>query len=297
MGCGKLFENYAIKTLFSGILYLNNSMDTKFQSSFIPKQPVNQSSRHVSGSNIFFLISFLIFVVGMVGAGAVYLWDKQMDAKIASVNENLSKARNSFDQNTVKEFSRLNDKINASDALLKQHVAPSVLFKVIGDTTLQNARFADFKYTNAGADKISVSMNGEAVSYEAVALQASAFTNPKLRNVFRSPIFSDPNLDNNGVATFSFTTGIDPTLLNYYKLQSDPNNQVFKSAGLNPQAATTSNTSAATNSNTVTVDPNTDQAQNSNPAGGQGQANGQAGGQGQAGNTQVDNSAVNVNGQ
>jgi len=211
-------------------------MDTKFQSSFIPKQPVNQVTRHISGSNIFFLISFFVFIVAGVGAGSVYLWDKQMDSKIVKINNDLNSVRNSFDQNTVKEFVRLNDKINASDFLLKQHVAPSVLFGVIGDSTLKNVRFTSFKYSNAGGDKVSVSMSGEAASYETVALQSSSFSNPALRNVFRNSIFSDPDLNGSGKATFTFSTGIDPTLLNYYKLITDPNNQVFKSAGLSSRA-------------------------------------------------------------
>ena len=216
-------------------------METKFQSSFIPKQPVNEPVRSTSGSNIFFLISFLIFVISAVSAGGVFLWNKQLDTQIAQVNNDLKLARNSFDQNTIKDLVRLNDKINASDFLLKQHYAPSVLFKVIGDATLKNVRFTNFKYTNAGGDKISVSMNGEAVSYETVALQSSSFTNPALRNVFRNTIFSDPDINSNGKATFSFSTGIDPTLLNYYKLKSDPNNQVFKNAGVGSPDASSAN--------------------------------------------------------
>ena len=239
-------------------------MDTKFQSSFIPKQPVNQPvSKSISGSNIFFLISFLIFTVALVGSGAVFLWDKQMDAKIVSVNNDLNKARNSFDQNTIKEFVRLNDRINASDYLLKQHVAPSVLFGVIGDSTLKNVRFNNFKYSNAGGDKVSVSMSGEAVSYETVALQASSFSNPALRNVFRNTIFSDPDLNAGGKATFTFSTGIDPTLLNYYKLITDPNNQVFKSAGLNFKTNTVNTTTNTISNNKVNTDNASNQTQSS----------------------------------
>jgi len=207
-------------------------MDTKFQSSFIPKQPVNEPVRVHVGSNIFFLLSFLVFIVGCVGSGGVYLWNQQMDKKITDINASLIKFRNSFDQNTIKEFVLLNNRINSADTLLKQHVAPSVLFKVIGDVTLRKVRFTSFKYNNAGGDKISINMAGMAESYEAVALQASAFTNPKLRNVFRNSIFSDPNLNDDGGATFTFSTGIDPTLLNYYKLQSDPNYRASKAASV-----------------------------------------------------------------
>lgn len=196
-------------------------MDTKFQSSFIPKQPVNEPVRYRSGSNIFFLLSFLIFIVGCIGAGGVYFWDKQLDGNIANVNSSLVLFRNSFDQNTIKEFTYLDSRINSADALLKKHIAPSVVFKIIGDVTLKNVRFTNFKYSNAGGDKVSIAMSGEAISYEAVALQSSAFTNPQLRSVFRNTIVSDPDLSGEGKASFSFSTGIDPTLLNYYRLKMD----------------------------------------------------------------------------
>lgn len=223
-------------------------MDTKFQSSFIPKQPVNEPARSSSGSNIFFLISFLIFIIACVGAGTVYFWDKQMDNKITSVNNNLNSLRSSFDQNTIKDFTNLNNKINAANYLLRQHIAPSVLFSIIGDTTLKNVRFTSFKYSNAGGDKISISMAGEAKSYESVVLQSSAFLNPKLRNVFRNTIFSDPDLNANGKAVFSFTTGVDPILLNYYKLKADPKSQ-FKLNNIIP-ATESLNTSSDTTNNT-----------------------------------------------
>lgn len=233
MSCGKLFKKDSIKKGISDIIYLNNSMDTKFQSSFIPKQPVNEPSRSSSaGSNIFFLISFLILTVSLVGAGGSYLWDKQLDKNIASVNSNLNQARGKFDQNTIENLSRLNDKINTADTLLHNHVAPSILFDVIGRVTLKSVRFNSFKYTNAGGDKISISMTGEASSFESAAVQASAFINPELRGVFKNPIFTDPDLVANGQATFSFTTSIDPNLINYYKLKTDPTNQLYKSAGV-----------------------------------------------------------------
>jgi hypothetical protein len=222
-------------------------MDTKFQSSFIPKQPVNEPVRYRSGSNIFFLISFLIFIVGCVGVGGVYLWDKQMDKKITDINSSLIKFRNSFDQNTIREFTYLNNRINSADVLLKQHVAPSVLFKIIGDVTLKNVRFSNFKYSNAGSDKVSISMSGEAKSYEAVALQSSAFTNPKLRNVFRNILFSDPDLNSDGTAVFSFSTGIDPSLLNYYKLKSDPNNRTVKATTTGSTVDTANRTAPGNN--------------------------------------------------
>lgn len=229
-------------------------METKFQSSFIPKQPVNEPARSSSaGINIFFLISFLILVVSLIAGGGAYFWEKQLDTKIITVKSSLSKLRSSLDQTTIDEISRLNDKINTADLLLKQHVSPSVLFSVIGYVTLKSVRFTNFKYTNAGGDKISISMNGEAKSFESAAIQASAFTNPELRNVFRSPIFSDPDLTSTGQATFSFTTGIDKNLINYYTLKVKPDDKLFQSVGLSSKLISDNN-AVVPASGTSTVD-------------------------------------------
>lgn len=210
-------------------------METKFQTSFIPKQPVNEAPvRHSSGTNFLFLGAFVIFMVSVAMAGASFLYNQLIDSNIAKGNADLKLNENALDQNTIRELTRLNDRITAAQTLLKQHIAFSNFFGALERATLKTVAFKNFSYVYGGDDKISITMQGLAGrgpvnSYETVALQAKEFTSPALRNVFRSPILNDVSLDGEGNATFAFSAAIDPQLVSYYKLRKDeaaaaPNN-------------------------------------------------------------------------
>jgi hypothetical protein len=207
-------------------------METKFQTSFIPKQPVTDTELHSgSSASLFFLFSFILFMASLASAGAVFIYGSIVSKNIQDGDKQLTLNKNAFDPNTIKELTRLNNRINAANTLLKSHKGISTLFQVLSQTTLKNVRFTDFSYT-AADDKINLGMHGQAFNYETIALQAKAFTDPTLKNVFRSPIFSDLTLDSQGNVSFNFNTGIDPFLVDYYKLKKEE----YASGGA-PQAA------------------------------------------------------------
>lgn len=228
-------------------------METKFQTSFIPKQPVTEAAHHrTSAASLVFLVSFILFMASLSGAGAVFIYGQIITKNIENGKKQLSINKNAFDPNTIKEITRLNDRINATYSLLKNHKGVSTLFQVLSNTTLKTVRFSDFTYDSTG-EKIALSMKGQAFNYETVALQSKSFTDPTLKNVFKSPLFGDLNLDGQGNVSFSFSASIDPFLVNYYKLKSEEYNAsagpvasqpvVQPSTGLGGNAA---NTGAAT---------------------------------------------------
>ena len=196
-------------------------METKFQTSFIPKQPVTaEAPRHTSVTSLFFLFGFIIFMASVAAAGGVFIYGQVINKNIQQGTAQLTLNRNAFDPNTISQITRLNDRINSADYLLKRHKSVSTLFLVLSNATLKNVRFTDFNYVGID-DKISLMMKGQATSYETVALQAKQFTDPNLKNVFRSPIFGDLTLDTQGNVSFSFSTNVDPFLVDYYKLKTE----------------------------------------------------------------------------
>lgn len=202
-------------------------METKFQTSFIPKQPITEGAtiRHSSGGSFFFLISFIIFMVSIATAGAAFFYNQLVDKTIADGNKQLAINENAFDPKTIEELGRLNDRINAADQLLHEHVAVSNFFPELERSTLKTVTFGNFAYKNSGADKISINMSGQARSYESIALQSRAFTDPSLRSIFHSPIFSGLNLDASGNVDFSFNMFLDPSVVSFYKNMKDSNAQ------------------------------------------------------------------------
>lgn len=197
-------------------------METKFQASFIPKQPVTEELQRRGGSGgLVFLVAFLIFALSALAAGGVVVWNKILDTRIATEKETLKVNESALDSNSVREFVRLRDRIDSANKLLQNHLAPSNIFQVLELYTLKRIRFNDFSYAYAGADKVSVTMRGQAEgndAYEAISTQSKQFTIPKLKNVFKSPIFGDLNfVEASNLVTFTFSTIIDSRLISYYK--------------------------------------------------------------------------------
>lgn len=190
--------------------------ETKFQTSFIPKQPVTDEPRRGGGSSIFFLISFLLIIMTAAAGAGVFIWNKTILSNIKKGEEQLVAHKNTFDSTTISQFTRLDNRIDAADTLLKNHISASGIFPRLQDGTLKTVQYNSFSYTNAGEGKIIISMSGEARDYESLALQAKEFADPRFKNSFRSPIFSSFSKGRDNVV-FTFSSGIDPYVIQYYQ--------------------------------------------------------------------------------
>lgn len=207
-------------------------VETKFQTSFIPKQPVTgETERRRGGVGVLFLISFLLMVASAAAAVGVFIWNKTTLAQIEKGKIQLEDHKNAFDSNSINEFTRLDNRIDVASMLLKSHMGASAIFPRLQDNTLRTVRFNNFTYSNGGNGKILISMSGVAQDYESMALQAQQFTKPELQNAFRSPIFSNFSKERDAVV-FTFGSGIDPYVVEYYQNRIN----AAKQAGLTPTA-------------------------------------------------------------
>ncbi|MFM2383596.1 MAG: hypothetical protein RIQ72_168 [Candidatus Parcubacteria bacterium] len=192
-------------------------VETKFQTSFIPKQPVTGEAEHTkSGVGVLFLISFLLLVASIAGAIGVFVWNKTVIANTEKGRKQLEDHKNAFDPTSIKVFTDLDNRIDVASTLLHSHVAASEIFPRLQANTLKTVRFNNFSYTNGGNGKIIINMSGEAQDYESMALQAQQFTKPELRDSFKGPIFSNFSKSKDTVV-FTFSSGIDPYVIDYYQ--------------------------------------------------------------------------------
>ena len=73
-------------------------MDTKFQTSFIPKKPITVQEVGVRGSlSIFVLISVILFLISAGGAVGVILWKQQLLVEQETLKTNLEERKKQFD--------------------------------------------------------------------------------------------------------------------------------------------------------------------------------------------------------
>jgi hypothetical protein len=76
-------------------------METKFQTSFIPKQPVTDTELHRgSGASLFFLFSFILFMASLASAGGTTVTSKSIVGKkrVTVIKNKRSVTVNTFKQ-------------------------------------------------------------------------------------------------------------------------------------------------------------------------------------------------------
>lgn len=210
-------------------------MDTKFQTSFIPKKPIlmDQKVTHHSGStSIFMFVSVLIFIFSMAGAVFSVIWKDVQTKQQTQYANDLKKAEARFDIATIEKLKNASVKIETANELLKNHLAVSEIFNIISLLTADGIRFTSFEFSppsksndpnatdSSGGAKIS--MKGIGSSFSAIAWQSDVFGKSAkfgTNKVIKNPILTDLQLDpTTGNVAFSFTASINPSDLSYEKI-------------------------------------------------------------------------------
>lgn len=220
-------------------------MESTVQPSFIPKKPIGQPNQrpphHVS---LFSLITSVIFVTVLIIAAIVFGVKYYEQSQLSKKQEILKSQISKFEPALINDLSDLDARLNASKTLLSQHLSVPAVFTAIGNATIRDVRFASFTYSSSYDQSPTISMNGQAKSFAAVALQVKEFQKSENLKYLTNVIISNPNLDANGNVAFSLTATVDPTYLSYALTQKDQGLTVSSSTPI--QATTTKATTTST---------------------------------------------------
>lgn len=192
-------------------------MEPKFRTSFIPKKTLATaiSQRGKPRGSVSSAISLLALII-MLGAIALsvglFLYGQLLESSINRKTDTLTRAEAAFEPELIRELVRLDARLIAAKRILNQHIAPSLIFSVLQESTLQSVQFKTFNLTRVSSDKISIAMKGVADNFNGVALQADIFGKNR---IIKEPIFSGLNLDLDGKAVFSVTAFIDLSLISF----------------------------------------------------------------------------------
>ena len=192
-------------------------MPLQLQTSFIPKKAPAAASPGAAlrRFNLFALVSLVLFLIAAALSGAVFFYQRHLARSIAALNAELVAARKSFEPEFIEEAARLNARIEAAKELLAAHRALSPFFDLLEKKTLESVRFRDFAFDARNLGAITVSMTGEAKSFNAVALQSDLFGSSR---EWKDQTFSNFQLSERGEVIFNFRTVVDPALLSYREL-------------------------------------------------------------------------------
>ena len=157
-----------------------------------------------------------MFIVSLVGAGGMMLWEKNLLDNQITLKADLDKRKQQFNPELIDFLKRKNLKIDTAKSLLNNHIAVSDVFGVISRLTIENVRFKSFDYIAplTEKDEPKVSLKGDGASFSAIAFQADVLGKDK---VLKNPILSDLSLESNGHVSFSLVGSISTSDILYTK--------------------------------------------------------------------------------
>lgn len=201
-------------------------MATTFQttpnSSFIPKSTLDRpTDSKVSSVGFLFIVSLMLLIIsGLVfGGAALYksLLANEIDAPCTSLGDGTSRCglkatvdreQKNIDQRTILALERLDKKLSAVGKLVEQHKDLLRVFRFLEKNTLPTITFTSFSYSPK-----NITMDGQALSFEDVAVQSQVLTEAKRNNQIQDFIFSDLDQNDTGQVKFKLTLVINPTLI------------------------------------------------------------------------------------
>jgi len=207
-------------------------METKFQTSFIPKKSVSPTGMAGNApvirrapSSIVMTLATIIFIASIAAAGGLYAWKFVLVADQKSYKEQLSQRQGQFDLGLIRDLKQINVQINTARQLMASHLAISQVFDSIARLTAEKVQFSnmDLSMGTGGAigSDIKISMNGIGVDLSTVAFQSQVLGELEqygLRDVVKNPILSDPTEeDGKNTVAFKFTASMNPQTLLYSK--------------------------------------------------------------------------------
>lgn len=207
-------------------------METKFQTSFIPKKPLVTGDRPktTAGVSVFMAFAVVLFIASLAGAGFVFAWKELLLDNQEKYRIELADHEKRFDVATIERLKKKNVKIDFAKELLRKHLSVSEIFGIIGGLTIDGVRFSGLEYVAPEGTGISgngsdgsmakISMKGLANSFSSIAWQSDVFGSSQkygTNKIIKNPVLGDLAVDANGYVNFSFSANIDPTDISYEK--------------------------------------------------------------------------------
>jgi Tfp pilus assembly protein PilN len=175
-------------------------MELGSNASFIPADQGVSTPRYSSDSSniqsLLFLGSLALLVISGLISGAVFMYDGYLASDLAGKKASLKRAQQSLQPALIEEVARVDARIHSAQELVSRHFAPSALFEVLEEVTLQTVYFKslDFRLTDATTNTLQ--LKGTAKSVNSIALQSDLFGKSAL---ILNPVFANINRDALGV--------------------------------------------------------------------------------------------------
>lgn len=201
-------------------------METKFQTSFIPKKPLVSDQRIITnngGTSILMVIASILFLISVAGAIFTVVWINVLNKDREGYTKGLADMESKFPIADIENLRKINAKIDLSKQLLKNHLAIEEIFSIVSQLTTEEVRFNSFSFSAPAKDTdgINITLSGVAKNYFAIAFQSDVFGSSDKygsNKILKNPVVSGVNEQENGTISFGFSATLNPDDIRFQKL-------------------------------------------------------------------------------
>ncbi len=190
-------------------------MDKSFETSFIPQQPnINVGgNRRREVLNFPLVLSLVIFFVTLAVAGGVYLYHKQVVARVHAHELALEEAEKLLDIDEINQYKRIETRISIAKSLLADHNVFTGILNHLEESAAKNIGLTSLAYSR-DKDNVILTLAGQAPNYEAVYFQSEVWRSmkPLVSSVVMSAVVLSGDT---GVVSFTAKITLSEELLKY----------------------------------------------------------------------------------
>jgi hypothetical protein len=202
-------------------------MESDEKTTFIPKKSLQDSlgttsreyvkKRDTQGPG--FHVALLTFALVLLTSGGVFLYTNILVKEITKQEAVLKQIHNQFDSMLIQKLVRNDHRLRGVTTVLKEHIAPSVLFAEIERITLKDVYFEKYSFIELPKQNTTeVAITGIANSFESVALQLQEFES---HASFHVPRISVLEFTPEKLITFGIITEVDPDFIQFARGNED----------------------------------------------------------------------------
>jgi hypothetical protein len=206
-------------------------METKFQTSFIPKKPIipqnSGQPKNTNGSvSLFMTLGVLLFLASLLVAGGSFFYKDLLIKKQETLKKQLVEREKQFNVDLIEKLKKTNTRIDTANKLLNNHIALSQIFDIVSKLTIEKVRFMSMDVITPAnlSEGIKVDLRGYGTNLSAVAFQSDVLSQLEkygLRKIIKNPIMTDPSYDGKGNVSFGLSFVVESPNVMYKKSVSE----------------------------------------------------------------------------
>lgn len=168
------------------------------RSSFIPKEAsgaIPTRVRRKRTIHIFSLLTTLLLVASVAAAVGVYLYQDFLENRLEAAKTALNEISQAENESKMEEIRIYDEKLQLVHTLLDNHLAPSLLFEEIENSTKETVQFQSLEYTYDPGFEALLMLGGNTEEFTSLALQKMQFLEDTMFSEFLINEISNSNGD------------------------------------------------------------------------------------------------------